>query len=239
MITNKCGVYKITNIITGDYYIGSSANLSRRLKQHRVCLTGNRHGNSHLQNAWNKYSENNFEFSICECCEKERLLEREQFYIDNEKPSYNILQIAGSRLGYKHTDEARRKISEAQIGKHPSEAARAKNSGEHHHMFGKHHSEESLAKMSEAHTGKHYSEESKRKNSESHIGALNYLFGKHPSNEARAKNSEAHMGKHPTEETRHKLSEAHIGKHHSEESRAKMSEARHRYFEAKKVNVVG
>jgi len=31
------------------------------------------------------------------------LIEREQYYIDLLNPEYNILKIAGSRLGVKHT----------------------------------------------------------------------------------------------------------------------------------------
>lgn len=52
--------------------------------------------------------------------------------------------------GKHHTEEAKRKISEARIG-------------EKHPMYGKHHSEETRRKMSESHTGKHHSEESKNK----------------------------------------------------------------------------
>lgn len=35
---------------------------------------------------------------------EEKLLEREQYYLDLLKPKYNILTIAGSSLGYKHTE---------------------------------------------------------------------------------------------------------------------------------------
>ncbi len=34
---------------------------------------------------------------------KNEVLSREQYYIDLLKPEYNILQKAGSSLGYKHT----------------------------------------------------------------------------------------------------------------------------------------
>ena len=30
-----CGVYKITNTITGDFYIGSSKDVKRRWKEHK------------------------------------------------------------------------------------------------------------------------------------------------------------------------------------------------------------
>lgn len=43
---------------------------------------------------------------ILEFCNLNKLLSREQFYLDNLKPEYNIAQTAGSTLGYKHTDES-------------------------------------------------------------------------------------------------------------------------------------
>ncbi len=34
------------------------------------------------------------------------MISKEQYYLDNLKPEYNIAQVAGSTLGYKHTDES-------------------------------------------------------------------------------------------------------------------------------------
>jgi group I intron endonuclease len=50
---------------------------------------------------------------ILEYCDLDLILKREQFYIDNLKPIYNILKLAGSPFGYLHTEEAKAKISEA------------------------------------------------------------------------------------------------------------------------------
>jgi len=38
------------------------------------------------------------------------LLEREQYYLDNLQPEYNIVKTAGSTLGYKHTEESLEKM---------------------------------------------------------------------------------------------------------------------------------
>lgn len=70
------------------------------------------HVNSHLQNAYDKYGNDSLEFEIIEYIEiddniKETLLEREQFWIDTVNPEYNILPIAGSTLGFKHTEETK------------------------------------------------------------------------------------------------------------------------------------
>jgi hypothetical protein len=35
------------------------------------------------------------------------ILEREQYYLDLLKPEYNILKVAGSSLGFKHSEESR------------------------------------------------------------------------------------------------------------------------------------
>lgn len=53
-----------------------------------------------------KYGYKNFKLGILEYCSIDTILVREQYYIDLLKPEYNILNIAGSSIGYKHTPEA-------------------------------------------------------------------------------------------------------------------------------------
>jgi group I intron endonuclease len=57
-----------------------------------------------------KYGYSNFSLEILEYCEPSRVVTREQYYIDLLKPEYNILKVAGSSLGYKHTEESRSKM---------------------------------------------------------------------------------------------------------------------------------
>ena len=59
-----CGIYKITNKQNDKFYIGSSTNIEMRWYAHKSYLRRNVHANQHLQNAWNKYGEDNFIFSI-------------------------------------------------------------------------------------------------------------------------------------------------------------------------------
>lgn len=110
----KSGIYKITNIITNQFYIGSAVILERRRNTHFYSLIRNDHDNSKLQNAFNKYGEENFVFEILEEIEdKTKLIEREQYYLDTLKPHYNICKIAGSTLGRKVTIKHKRNLSKA------------------------------------------------------------------------------------------------------------------------------
>lgn len=84
------GIYCIINLVNHKKYIGSSKCIYTRLLKHRSLLRKNKHENSHLQSAFNLYKEHNFEFFILEECPEEKLLEREQFYIDKNSPEYNL-----------------------------------------------------------------------------------------------------------------------------------------------------
>ncbi|KUK77195.1 MAG: GIY-YIG catalytic domain-containing endonuclease [candidate division WS6 bacterium 34_10] len=109
----------------------------------------------------------------------------------------------GVKKGFKHTEETKRKISEAHKGKKLSEEHKKKLSevrkekycGKNHPFFGLKHSEETKRKLSEVHKGKHPSEETRKKLSEARKGEKNHNYGKHLSKEAKKKLSEAHKGK--------------------------------------------
>lgn len=141
----KAGIYQITNKVNGNCYIGSSVDLQRRRRQHFNNLANGTHVNSHLQNAYNKYGNDSLEFEIIEFIDinddiKETLLEREQFWIDTVNPEYNILPVAGSNLGFKHSEETKLKISNSTKGvkkselhaKHIRESQRGKQLTEEH-----------------------------------------------------------------------------------------------------------
>lgn len=97
-------IYKITNILDGKFYIGSTANFKQRKSQHFTELRCNRHGNPRLQNAFNKYGEENFIIEILEEVDGQNsLIPREQFYIDSLKPFYNIRKIADRNTGIRFT----------------------------------------------------------------------------------------------------------------------------------------
>ena len=234
-MTNNCsGIYSITNTLNGHMYIGSAVNISRRWSEHVRRLNKNERPSIHLQNAWILYGANNFEFSVLEYCDKAKLIEREQFYIDEMKPVYNTCTVAGSCLGVKCTEETKRKISEANTGRHLSEETRAKLSKAHK---GNRYSEETRRKMSEAKKcntnslGYKHTEETRAKMSAARKGNTNCL-GKVLTEEHKRKLSKSQKGRVFTEEHKRKISEAkkgmpngRLGKCHSEETKRKISEA--------------
>lgn len=104
------GIYCITNKVNGKKYIGQTYDLKFRWLHHRSDLRGGRHHNRHLQGAWNKYGEDNFEFSELEKCTLESLDEREIYWIkyydsQNQEYGYNLADGGLGCRGYKHTDE--------------------------------------------------------------------------------------------------------------------------------------
>ena len=72
------GIYCIKNIINDKRYIGQSKDCVERKTQHFSILKLGKHYNKYLQSDWNTYGENNFEFTILEKCQKEKLDELEK-----------------------------------------------------------------------------------------------------------------------------------------------------------------
>lgn len=113
------GIYKIENLINHKVYIGQSIHIKQRWCEHKNSLKKNLHISRHLQNAWNKYGEQNFSFEIIELCKKEELTIKEQFWINfygglNSKKIYNSRDAGNSGT---FSEEARRKQCLAHLGK--------------------------------------------------------------------------------------------------------------------------
>ena len=83
------GVYKITNTITNDFYIGSSNNVKRRWAEHKCPSTWKRFPNNQLYLDMQKFGVDKFDFEILEEVEEEHLKEKEQQFIETLKPAYN------------------------------------------------------------------------------------------------------------------------------------------------------
>lgn len=121
IFVNMKVIYEIVCKSTNKKYVGSALNHIKRKREHFYNLKNNKHCNKKLQNAFNKYGENCFEFNIIEIVDNENMLiEREQWYINKLNPIYNICRVAGSSLGLKRSNETKNKIRLANLGtKHP------------------------------------------------------------------------------------------------------------------------
>ena len=119
------GIYSIKNIINGHRYVGSAVDLSARESHHLHHLREGKHSNGHLQNAWNKYGEDVFEFEVLERWEPEFLVSMEQWWMNILRPEYNIAPVAGSSLGRKFSDETIAKLSAAAKRRSSTEEGRS------------------------------------------------------------------------------------------------------------------
>lgn len=135
------GIYRIINTVNGKSYIGKTGmNFGDRWDCHRAQLNGGYHDNPHLQNAWNKYGQDAFEFEVIETVDDVSLLnELEIAYINQYREKDECYNISdGGDGGYL-------------LGKHMSEDTK-KKIGEKNkaNMTGRKLSEETRKKMSES-----------------------------------------------------------------------------------------
>lgn len=250
-MTKKSGIYKIRNIVTGKVYVGSAVNLHKRLLQHKNSLKNNIHKSLKLQNSYNKHGIDNFIYEIIEECGnhilekmlltknkelvkilklelKNILLSREQYWIDilgSYNNGYNMLPIAGNRLGIYHSEESKQKMSKTHKGKKISEETKQRMSkshigreypkGIHSSWYGKKHSEETKKKISDSNIGKNKGKPSPRKGVKTSEDVKQKL--KKPRSEEQKKRiSESHIGLKPWN----------LGIPHSEETKRKISETK-------------
>lgn len=99
------GIYLITSVVNNKCYVGSGLNLKGRKGNHLSYLQRGIHGNIRLQSHVNEYGIKCLSFSIIEFCPKEKLIEREQYWIDKLQPEFNILANAYSALGFTKSKE--------------------------------------------------------------------------------------------------------------------------------------
>ena len=163
-------IYVLENKINGKSYVGKTIRTSEiRWKAHKKSKYP-------IGSAIRKYGWNNFK--VYKYYVPEELLD--YFEIKMIKKAnclvpkgYNILEGGGGSKGYKHSEEAKRKMSESAIGNISH--------------LGYKHSEETKKKMSNFQKGKKVSEETKKKMS-------NFQKGKKRSNKTKEKMSKAMVG---------------------------------------------
>lgn len=217
-------IYGIFNKINNKVYIGQSINVDSRISEHQWMLSKGIHTNSYLQNDWDKYGKDNFEFCILEvlpndCTSSLRFTKESQWIANyggvNSSKTYNF--ISSSDFGG-HSQESKDKISTALKDKyrntsHPTKGRKGsiiesqRKSVSH---LGNRHSEETKRKIKEGNIGKILSETTRQKISRCHKGKPSPMKGKHVSAEALEHIRSAVRNRHQicSEETRKKISEA-------------------------------
>lgn len=106
------GIYFIKCTVSSKCYVGSSVDITRRLRSHLRALSRGKHGSPLLQRAWDKHGADTFVTGVHELVERrEDLLSREQFWIDSSPSEFNISREAGRVTGFRHTPEERQRQS--------------------------------------------------------------------------------------------------------------------------------
>jgi group I intron endonuclease len=202
----KTGIYFIKNTITKKYYIGSSINIQKRFWQYDFLLRNKKCHSPKLQNSYNKYGKDNFEFGLIEECIKDDLKDKEAEWIkhfNSVDNGYNCSNdttcstrgrkmTAEERLAlskrnkerWKNDDGKMLAISQTNAKKATEKRRGSKNSTEHN-----------LA-ISLANRGSNHSELTKQRISASKKEKpFRYWLGKKRSVEDRLKMSLSHIGK--------------------------------------------
>lgn len=109
-----CCIYCIENNINGKRYVGQTKHFVNRKRSHISSLRHNRHSNSYLQYAWNKYGESAFSIYILQECTIDELDETERYYIamfNTTDRAYGYNRESGGNEKKRVSDETRRLIS--------------------------------------------------------------------------------------------------------------------------------
>jgi group I intron endonuclease len=215
------GVYKISNTLSGRYYIGYSTNMNKRFTVHRSKLKQKCHDNIFLQRAYNLDGKDKFIYEIIHKCDTEEdAKEIELQYLTDlsiREYLYNLnFNNSGGDLLTHHPDKdkIREKILKSQaetISNMTIEERKEKygKCGERNGMFGKTHTEEVRKKISEINKGrvchnkgKKTSDETRKKLSDirknKYTGEDNSFFGKHHTEETKQKIREKNIGNIPS-----------------------------------------
>ena len=153
---DKSGVYCLINKINNHSYIGSSINLSSRMKNYlnNTFLKSRQNINMPIVKALLKYGQDNFSLYILEYVDVESLIVKETYFITSVMPYYNVLKQGYSSLGYKHTEETKKLLSDLAKNRVHSDITKGLISkaltGENNPFYNKNHSMESKVRMIEA-----------------------------------------------------------------------------------------
>ena len=109
------GIYKITNTVTGDFYIGSSNDVKQRWAAHKCQSTWKNNPNSPMYQDMRKYGVDKFEFQVIAEVEAGSLKEKEQYFIETLKPTYNDRNANG--FDFERRKESQKEYQKSEKGK--------------------------------------------------------------------------------------------------------------------------
>jgi len=138
-MNNTIGIYCIECLVSHKKIVGSTKRFNNRVAEHYYKLRNNKHGNRHLQNAYNKYGENNIIIYLIEECNEDVLVELEDYWMEqlntiNREFGYNLKKAYRQEIteelreifrqsnkgkskpsGWHHTEEAKTKMRKSQL----------------------------------------------------------------------------------------------------------------------------
>ena len=124
-------VYKITNAITGDFYIGSSKNVKKRWTTHKCPSIWNKCPNNPMYLDMQKYGVDKFIFEILTEVEADKLKELEQQFIETLKPTYNSRNANG--WDFERYKEYQKEYRQSDKGKESQKEYRQSDKGKEYH----------------------------------------------------------------------------------------------------------
>lgn len=100
------------NITSGNFYIGSSKNVSKRIGRHKYVLKNNIYDNSRIKEDAIKYGIDSFIFEVLEYCDDSERLQKEQHYYEKLNPYYNVWPSVYSAKNRNYTPEQLQRLKE-------------------------------------------------------------------------------------------------------------------------------
>jgi group I intron endonuclease len=111
-------IYRITNTINNDCYIGKTSDIKRRYKQHLSCAS--RNSQCYIHNAIRKYGKENFIIEELETTTELEVNNRERYWIALLHPKYNMTPGGdGHHHGILLSEETKLRISNSTLGRIP------------------------------------------------------------------------------------------------------------------------
>lgn len=228
-------IYKVTDKVTGEFYIGSQCS--------GKVIGKNYFTSSSNKTFKNKFKSNPAQFEIkiigtftepISCVIQENIFIKSYIknplclnksYTISKERQFNMSGYSGRNspnFGKHHSEETKKKIAESNKGKFVSKETKVKLSESHK---GQIISAETRKKLSIAFKGRYVSEKTRKILSDLNKGEKNPRYGKPLSEEQKQRLSKIHKGKSISEEHKRKLSEFNKGKIILAETRKKISES--------------